>query len=238
MDRETARRELAELVAEWGDDLPLERAVALIAAEENPDVDPDALTTELDTLSRGVRMPPSVSVFEATARLNHYLFDACGFSGDETEYDDPRNSMLDQVLERRRGLPITLSVVYIAVAARVGLDVDPIGFPTHFLVSPREAEPRFFVDAFHGGRILREDVLLERLEEMSGGGGKDPEQWLAPITHLQVVTRMSLNLKGSYLRRGAARDALRQVERLLLLHPDDEAELRDRDRLRARLGER
>lgn len=212
------RSSLEDLFSEHGEHLPLGRAAALISAEEQPGSDPAATLRALDRLAAGVRMPPQVEPVEAIARLNVHLFDELGFAGDEDDYDDPRNSLLDQVIERRRGLPILLSVVYIEVAQRRGIAVDPIGYPSHFLVSPRDTEPRFFVDPFHGGRILREDVLRERLIELGDEGDDEAlDQHLAAVTGRQVVVRILTNLWGSYKRRGDAPGVLRCLERLEVL---------------------
>jgi regulator of sirC expression with transglutaminase-like and TPR domain len=190
---------LQALVDEKGDDLPLDRGAALLAAHEQPGVDPRAVLDALDELAAGVRIAPETEPIEAVARLHHRLFQELGFQGDDEEYDHPRNSRIDLAIQRRRGLPITLCVIYVEVARRKGLAVDPIGFPSHFLVSPR-CEPRFFVDPFAAGRIVREDDLLERLEDM--GLGHEANRWLAPVSARQVLVRMSHNLLGAYQRRG------------------------------------
>jgi regulator of sirC expression with transglutaminase-like and TPR domain len=224
------------LVATYGDDLPLDRAAALLAADEQPGVDPDAIVAALDELARGARLPRGVDAFQAVARLNHYLFEELGFDGDSDAYDDPVNSYLDQVLERRRGLPILLSLVYVEIARRRGVDIDPIGFPGHFIVSPRGSEPRFFVDPFRRGAIVRLDAALKDLEDKIGETGANAGFYLSPVSGRQVLIRMTVNLKGSWLRRGDHTAALRNVERLLVLVPEAVDERRDRGLLLARLG--
>ena len=211
------RSSLEDLYGEHGDHLPLDRAAAILAAEEQPGRDPGEVLRALDRLAAGVRMPPQVEPFEAVARLNVHLFGELGFQGDEDDYDDPNNSLLDQVIARRRGLPILLSVVYIEVARRRGVAVDPIGYPSHFLVSPRGTEPRFFVDPYHSGQILREDVLKERLIELGEEDEEALDHWLAPVTGRQVVVRMLTNLWGSYKRRDDRAGELRCLERLEIL---------------------
>lgn len=189
----------------------LEDAALALAASEPSDVDSEAVRRQLDDLAHAVRMPPSASPFEGIARLSIHLFQTFGLRGDEADYDAPHNSWINKVLERRLGLPILLSVVTIAVAERTGLVLEPIGFPGHFLVAPRDAEDRFFVDPFHGGAIVTEDQLRARFARQTGiVDDPDPfEAAVAPVSTHAVLVRMCTNLSLSYLRRhdraGAAR---------------------------------
>ena len=237
MSPEEARQQLRALLVSH-DPAPLDRCVALIAADEQRDRDPDGMLAELDTLASGLRVPEGASVFDGLARLNHYLFVEQGFGGDEQSYDDPRNSMLDHVLRLKRGLPILLSVVMIEVGRRVGVSLDGIGFPGHFLVSPSNTSPRFFVDPFRGGQIVREDTLRTRLARLvrQPVGGPLWEQSVAPVGTRAILTRISNNLKGSFFRRGDLGGTLRSVDRLLLLDPRDPENHRDRGWLLARVG--
>jgi len=238
MDGMRARAELCDLF-ESGDDVPLDRAVALLEVEERPgEADPDAALARLDGLARGAKAPPGASIFDALARLNHHLYNDQGFRGDVDNYDDPLNSCLGAALERRRGLPILLSVIAIEVGRRAGLDLHGIGFPGHFLVSPAGVEPRFFVDPFRGGQILREDTLRARLARLAGGP-VGPAQWEAAIAVAgprAILVRMSNNLKGACFRRSDFQGTLRSVERLIVLEPDEPEHWRDRGWLLVRLG--
>lgn len=238
MDAARARAELVELF-EDGDDAPLDRAVALLEAEERPgEADPEQALAGLDALARGVRIPAGASAFDALARLNHHLYVDQGFKGDVESYDDPLNSCLGVALERRRGLPILLSVIAIEVGRRAGLSLRGIGFPGHFLVSPTGAEPRFFVDPFRGGQILREDTLRARLARMAGGP-VGPSQWeeaTAVAGPRAILVRMSNNLKGTFFRRGELVGTLRSVDRLIALEPGEPEHWRDRGWLLVRLG--
>jgi regulator of sirC expression with transglutaminase-like and TPR domain len=229
----------AELVARTGLDVPLDRAAAFIAAEEQPGVDPQAILDALDALAARLRIPSGAPLVEQVARLNHLLFTECGFSGDDKDYDDPRNSLLDQVLSRRKGLPILLSVLTIEVGRRVGLALDGVAFPSHFLVGPSHAEPRFFLDPFHGGRILRQEHLIQRLMAMSGGrrvSAAELARYAAPASSRQILVRLNNNLKGSYLRRQDLDGVLRTIDRLLALDASLMGERRDRGWVLARLG--
>ena len=150
------------------------------------------------------------------------------------------------MLDRRRGLPILLSIVYICLAERVGFPVDGIGFPGHFLVSPRvdvidvdaaeaEPSPRFYVDPFHEGRVLSRPRLVGRLKKM---GLRRVDQHLRPVDSRYILTRVCNNLKRAFIQRGQLGDALRTIDRLLLLRPDAVEEVRDRGLIHAHLGHR
>jgi len=229
----------ADLVDRAGPDVPLDRAAAVLAAEEQPGVDPGSVLTALDDLAARVRIPAGAPLVERVARLNHLLFTECGFAGDDETYDDPRNSLLDQVLDRQRGLPILLSVLTIEVGRRVGLALDGVAFPAHFLVAPTHAQPRFFVDPFHQGQILRREHLVQRLSAMFGGRGvseADLDRFTAAATPREILIRLNNNLKGSHLRRQELPGVLRCIDRLLALDATLMTERRDRGWVLARLG--
>ncbi len=180
----------------------LEDAAIALAAIDHGLTDVDGVKRALDALARPVRLPPGATAIEGVARLTLHLFHTEGIRGDEEDYDAPRNSWIDQVLERRRGLPILLSIVTIAVGERAGLALDPIGFPSHFLVAPRDAEERFFVDPFHGGVVIREDVLRGRFTKQTGLSDDAAfEQAVTPVSTRAVLVRMCTNLALAYLRR-------------------------------------
>jgi regulator of sirC expression with transglutaminase-like and TPR domain len=233
-----AASELDTLFRTSGDDLPLGRAAALLAAAEQTGVNADEIVASLDALAAPIRIPSGAGSYEAIARINHRLFTELGFTGDREDYYAPHNSFLDKVIERRRGLPILLSIVYLEVARRANVAVRGVGFPGHFIVSPepQDDEPRFYVDPFHGGAIRRRDQLLVRLEEMR----LPPEQtgdFLAPTSNRLILLRMTYNLKGSYVRMRRTRDALRQIDQILALAPERVEEHRDRGLLLIELGE-
>lgn len=234
------RRALARLVADHGEDLPLDRATALLAAEEQPGLDPAAPVRALDALADAMRARPSADVFVQVAALNHHLFVDQGFAGDEEDYDHPDNSMLDRVLQRKRGLPILLSVVYMELARRLGVEIDGVGFPGHFVVSPRQASPRFFIDPFQSGRVLGECDLRLLLRRLAGTWDVEPSTWArftAPVTPGAVFLRINTNLKRCWARRRRPEAALRACERALLLRPDHVPDLHDRAVLLARTGD-
>ena len=206
------------LLEAHGDDIPLDAAAACLAAEEQPDLDPDSVLASLDALAAGVRLAPGAPLADTLARINHHLFTQLGFTGDRQTYDDPVNSFLDRVLARRKGLPILLSLVYIEVARRLGLDFVGIGFPSHFLIRHRDSD--FFLDPFTDGRILRPaqlQVWLGRLYPRAVIDEAVLQRATAPVTNRRLMLRVNHNLKASYLRRENLPGAIRTSERLLLL---------------------
>ncbi|MEZ4319635.1 MAG: transglutaminase-like domain-containing protein [Myxococcota bacterium] len=220
--------------------MDLDAAVAAIAAEEAPgEADADAMLAGLDALARGVRMPPDPAPTEAIARLNLHLFEREGFKGDVDDYENPRNSLLHTVLERRRGLPILLSVVYIEVARRCGVTIDPVGFPGHFLVAPADAEPEFFVDPFNQGRVLTTEALTERMTRMMGSR-PSPQEVSAAVRRVNptyVLVRINNNLKGAMLKSDDIPGACRAVRRMLALAPHLPSERRDLALMTAHQGD-
>ena len=207
---ELEHSELQVLVRLYRDEIPLDRAASLISAEEDPRVDPEQVVESLNRLTEGLFIPQDASPFEAVARLNHHLFEVHGFSGDVDSYDSPQNSLLHHVLERKKGLPVLLSLVAIEVARRAGFVLLPIPYPTHFLVAPAHAEPRFYVDPFHQGEVHRPGYLRARLTQIIGQEVEDA-LWLdavAPASNSAMLFRMCNNLKASYLRRGNIEGAL------------------------------
>jgi len=230
------RAAFTDLLDLYGDQPPLDQACALMCAEEQPGVLPEQVTGRLDAISEQMFVPEGANLFEAVARINHYLFEKMGLHGDEADYDHPRNSLLDQVLDRRKGLPILLSVVYMELARRVGVEVDGVAFPGHFLVSPQapEGTERFFIDPFHKGEILNRSRLEGRLHKM---GARSTSRYLVPCSRRFVLIRIHNNLKRAYLKRDNLMGALRCVDRMLLLDPSDIEEQRDRGLLLAKVGE-
>lgn len=168
--------------------------------------------------------------------LADQLFVRAGFRGNTADYYDPRNSFLDEVLARRTGIPISLSVLYVEVARRAGVRASPVGFPGHFLASIDDGDgSRLVIDPFNGGGVRSEEALGELLRR-SGSTLEYSEELLAPTPVRQVVSRMLMNLRGVYTMRGEYARLLVVFDRLLELWPDSIDELRDRGFLFARLG--
>ncbi len=210
-----------------------------IAAETHPDLDVPRALGQLDALGRRAaeRVTPEMNVDRAAAAVARLLFEEEGFRGNAEDYYDPRNSFLDDVLERRLGIPITLSVVYVVVAARAGLEAAGVGLPGHFVVRAERAGRHRLLDPFHGGQLLDRAACEELVSRVRPGGGPLDPRWLAPVTTRQVFVRMLSNLKAIYTALGDWPRAMAAVERIVLLAPDAIEELRDRGTLHARLGQ-
>jgi regulator of sirC expression with transglutaminase-like and TPR domain len=209
----------------------------LIASIGGHEPDPHAVARQLDLIAEDVRvgLPDSSPAGVIAQAIDHELFTVRGFSGNAEAYDDPRNSYLDQVLERRIGIPITLSLVYMEVAQRVGLRCDGIGYPGHFIVRCGDPEAGLFVDPFNQGARLDHTELLAGLrgQQLSASS---PESYLAALTRRQILQRMLHNLRGSYRSR---RDHLRwldTVHLLLAIEPWNAALVGERGMLYYRLG--
>lgn len=234
---EIARRNLIRLSAQEPPDLA--RAALAIAREEYPELDEERYLRKLDELAAQTRagLPSGASVERRVGRLSSFLFHELGFAGNRADYHDPRNSFLNEVLDRRTGIPITLSLVYLEVGRRCGLDVHGVGFPGHFLCKVMlQGEGELVVDPFHRGQLLGIDELRRRYRAAVGEAVPFDPRVLRPARPREILVRMLQNLKTVYQRRGDAPRALSAVDRMLLLAPDNLRGLRDRAELCEELG--
>ena len=218
-----------------GEAIDLGRAALLVGAEEEPSgCDVGRCVESLENMGREAaeRIRGGGSAVEA---LNRYLFEERGFAGNQTDYYDPRNSMLHRVLERRTGIPITLSVVYMEVGRRAGVRVEGIGMPGHFIVRASNADGAgTLVDPFDG-RNIEADDCQERLDAIYGGQVALSEKHLRPVGNRAILTRILGNLKAVDAQANLHRRALAAVERILLVSPQAREERRDRGLLLAEL---
>jgi regulator of sirC expression with transglutaminase-like and TPR domain len=223
--------------AQPDDELDLLEGALLIASDARPGLDPEAVASEVDALAEPLRRRGLATLpAPAQARvLADHLFVGIGFHGNDADYYDPRNSFLDEVIARRTGIPISLSVLYVEVARRAGVTASPVGFPGHFLVRIDDHERRLVVDPFHGGGAL-DEVALADLLRRSGSKLRYSSELIAPTPVRQVVARMLMNLRGIYASRGDFRRLLLVIDRLIDLMPGSTDELRERGLLLARLG--
>ncbi|MBI3988493.1 MAG: tetratricopeptide repeat protein [candidate division NC10 bacterium] len=237
MSAADARRLFAELIEKDEATLDLATASLLIAKEEYPDLSIDAYVKRLDWMAEQVESSWTVadSPLHFIRALNRYLFDEEGFTGNTWEYYDPRNSFLNDVLDRKTGIPITLSVVYMEVGRRLGLPLVGVGLPAHFVVKYQAPDEEILIDPFHRGAILSEEHCRRLVEELRGGTIRFRRGFLEPVTKRQILTRMLNNLKNIYIKAGEYQKALSVVERILLLNPGSLQETRDRGLLYARV---
>ena len=217
--------------------LDLARAALLVAAESDPRLDVDSQLHTLDSWAAELRarLEPGWNNLQKLARLRSFVFEELGFRGDSKDYFSPSNSLLHQVMERRLGVPLTLSIIFMELGWRVGIPFEGVGFPGHFLVR-LTGEPRDLVlDPFNHGRTMHEEDCRRLLDEVTGGRLEFDGRLLASVTKRDIITRLLMNLKGAYLRANQDEGALAAVERLLLIHPEDLDEVRDRGLLLYRL---
>ena len=236
-----ARERFAQLVSGPEEELDLAEAALLIAQEEHPELDVAAYLRRLDGLAAAVRarLPAAPEPTDIIHSLNIQLFGEEGLAGNESEYYDPRNSFLNEVLDRKRGIPITLSVIYLEVGRRLGLPLAGVGFPGHFLVKYSGADGELVLDPFAGGVTLSREELAQKLRRMYGDANPflaQIPQLLAPASKKEILLRMLHNLKGIYLQQNDFTRALAAIDRILLVTPDLAMEVRDRGAVHQRLG--
>jgi regulator of sirC expression with transglutaminase-like and TPR domain len=227
----------------------LAQAAFVIARIEYPRLDPNPYFARLDAMGDAARRridrhigeSGDSSLLAAVTGLNVYLFEDQHFVGNREKYEDPRNSCLNEVLERRTGIPITLSLVYMEVAQRAGLHVDGINFPGHFLVrcpdAGSSAGSGLIIDPFHGGALLSEQDCRLLLQRHVGSEVAFDKTLLAPATQSQIIVRMLLNLKRIYVHMRSFPQARDVTELLLALTPSALSELRDRGLLAYHLND-
>jgi regulator of sirC expression with transglutaminase-like and TPR domain len=178
---------------------------------------------------------PTQDPHRLIAGLSEYLFQHLGFRGNADYYYDPKNSFLNEVLDRRIGIPITLSAVYLEVARRIGLRLHGVGMPGHFLVKYEGPGEEIVIDPFGGGRIVSSDDCQRILDQVFDGKRRFEPTMLAIVGTRQILTRMLTNLKAIYFNDEEYGKALSIVERLVILHPQDACEIRDRGLLSCQL---
>ncbi len=234
----SARSRLAALVVRPEAELPLAEAALLIAAEEYPQLPTGPYLRRLDLLAERVRdrLSDETAPLVLLQELSRVLFQEEGFRGNAEGYYDPRNSFLNDVLDRRLGIPITLSLVYLEVGWRLGLPLAGVNFPGHFLVRYEGEALRILVDPFQGGELRFEGDAQALLDRVYGGRVPLQPEYLRAAGKKDILTRILANLKGIYLNGHDDVRALAAVERLQLLRPGEPEELRDRGMILARLG--
>jgi regulator of sirC expression with transglutaminase-like and TPR domain len=227
----------------------LAQAALVIARIEYPRLDVDAYLGRLDALGEFARRAiqshidttDDASPLSCIRGVNAYLFEELRFHGNRDKYEDPRNSCLNEVLDRRTGIPITISLVYLEVARRAGIEMDGVNFPGHFLVRCSEHDTRrsqgLIIDPFHGGALLSEQKCRVLLQRHVGSDVAFSRSLLAPANRSQIVVRMLLNLKRLYVHMRSFPQAREVAELLVAMMPSALSELRDRGLLAYHLND-
>jgi regulator of sirC expression with transglutaminase-like and TPR domain len=233
-----ARARLAELIRVPDGAVDMAAAALAIAQEQYPQVGPEPYLRRLDEYAERVRdrLADEGAPLVLLQEVSRLLFEDEGFRGNAEQYYDPRNSFLNDVLDRRLGIPLTLSMVYLEVGWRIGLPLRGVNFPGHFLVRYEGEALRLLVDPFQQGLVLFEDQAQELLDRVYGGAVVLRPEHLRPAGRKDMLVRMLSNLKGVYLNARDDARALAAVERILMIRPDAEHERRDLGMILARMG--
>lgn len=242
--QQRAFRAFEALVSGGDASLDLSLAALLIACTEYPDLDIIHYLAQLDALALRVRtllnLPPALASanspqtpieehpLDVIAAMNEVLFQQEHFHCNTEDYYNPANSFLNDVLERRTGLPITLSLLYMEVGKRVGVRFDGIGLPFHFVVGCLLPDGRIYIDPYETGQIYSAQECRERVRRMLNSEGKIYAQWFEPVSHRHLLVRMLNNLKHIYLTTEDYQRALPICDHIVLLLPRSPLERRDR----------
>jgi regulator of sirC expression with transglutaminase-like and TPR domain len=229
---EAARARFRQIVQRADEDIDLAEAALLIARTAYHDLDVDRYLARIDELARGLRarVPEDARPDDLIVALNRFLFEEEGFGPNLEDYYDPRNSFLNEVLERRVGIPISLSVLYMVVGWRAGLPLQGVSFPGHFLVKCTLEQGMVILDPYCGGISLSLQELQQRLREARGGEVSRAivAGLLVSASKKDILARMLRNLKAIYLERQQHASALPIIDWLIALRPGEAAEMRDR----------
>jgi regulator of sirC expression with transglutaminase-like and TPR domain len=207
--------------------LDLAEVALLLARDEYMSLDVEGYLSELTAMAQELRPRLRGSLEGRIKVLCRYLFHDMGFRGNQRDYYDARNSYLNEVLDRRTGIPITLSAVAMAVGSRAGLEVVGVGLPGHFVVRAEDEGREILFDPFHGGKRLTPEECAERVRSTTGMSFEATPDALRPVPLGAMVMRMLTNLKGIYLGQGDFTRAARVIGRLRQLSPEDVVQGRD-----------
>ncbi len=218
--------------------IDLIRASLVIARTEYPHLEIEVYAARMEQLARRVAaLVPEPDPRLAIAALNRVLFEETSLRGNREDYYDPRNSFLNDVLDRGLGIPITLSIVYMEVAKRVGFSLAGVGMPGHFLLKHYGLDGReMLIDCFNRGSVVSRQDCQNRLDEIYSGEMKLRPEFLHPISRRQILTRMLNNLKTVYLSTRNFRKALPIADLILVIYPRSAEDVKQRALLRYSMG--
>jgi regulator of sirC expression with transglutaminase-like and TPR domain len=240
MDLESGTKDIfAEAVRRPDSQIDLFEAALALASEEYPGLPVgdyqeyvDELASALEWSLDGLDSPE-----HKISRLNQFFFSDLAFEGNEEDYYDPRNNFLNEVLDRRYGVPVSLSLVMIGVGRRVGLALEGVRLPLHFMVKCVEDGREILIDPFNRGRIMRREDCAELVAKLSRGRLRLKDSHLVSCGHRDILVRLLNNLKRSYLRQRDYGRCSWAIGRLLVLKPNSAPEIRDRGIISYYLGE-
>ena len=209
----------------------------MIACEEYPQLELSPYLELLDHIAEDAQQRCNLSdpPMDTVQNINRVLFETYGFRGNSDDYYDPRNSFFNDVLDRRVGIPITLSAVYIEVSRRLDFRIAGVGMPGHFLVKYSDRREEFFIDPYNRGEILTHDDCKKRLVAMYGDAFEFHDRFLGRATTRQIIWRMLNNLKDIYVKGHAIDKCLSIVDMMLMVDSEDLIQFRDRGLLRMQL---
>ena len=234
----TVRALFAEEARKSDLDMSLARVALLVAKEEYPQLPVDLYVARIDQMAEEAqdRLAAETAGPVVLQELIRTLYERHGLKGNTEAYHDPRNSFLNDVLDRGLGIPLTLSIILLEVGWRLGLPIEGVNFPAHFLVRYRGAAENILVDPFEPEALRFEDEAQELLDRQCGGMIRMRPDFLRTATKRDMVLRLLLNLKGLYMNARDAYRTLAVTDRILLLRPGSAGELRDSGMLLARIG--
>ena len=233
-----ARQQFYQEIYQSQAPVDLAKAALYLAQEESPELNVDTYLHKLDQMASEVaaRLPAEPYPLRIIQTINGYLYEDLGFYGNTESYYDPRNSFLDQVIDRRTGIPITLALVYLEIARRINFPMVGVGMPGHFLIRPVGEEMQILVDPFHQGEVLFPEDCQARLSQLFGKPVALRPEDLAAVSPRYFLARILANLKAIYLQQKDVLRALAAIDRILLLFPEAAREQRDRGLLYFQLG--
>jgi regulator of sirC expression with transglutaminase-like and TPR domain len=225
-----ALQSFSEIAALGEEAFSLDRAALTIAVEEYPHLDIQEYLRRLDTLAARAEVLAGIDrkAINIIESINEVLFVQEGLRGNSDDYYDPRNSYLNDVMDRRLGIPISLSVIYMELARRMDFSVEGVGFPGHFLVKHVAEDRDMVIDPYNLGRILTPADCQELLDKIYEGGVSMNESMLRAMEKRTIITRMLYNLKSIHIQKERYTKALSAIEKILMLNPGASSEIRDR----------
>jgi regulator of sirC expression with transglutaminase-like and TPR domain len=230
MDYRLAWQSFYQEINRADEDIDLAKASLYYAQAEYPNLNIQKYLNILDTMAEEIqtKLPQNRYPLKVINTINQYLFDDLQFQGNDQDYYNPANSFLNEVIERRTGIPISLSVLYLEIAKRINFPMVGIGMPGHFLIRPEFEEAGIFIDVFNQGEILFQQDCAERLQQLYPHPIELEPRFLAAVSSRQILARMLTNLKYIYLNRKQFSKVLATIDGILMLFPDNPNELRDR----------